>query len=607
MTSSRTHEDAESAARRALAAAGDSPAAWHHLALALIGRGKLAEARAALEKVVALAPRAVEALNNLGIVRQRLGELEAARDAYEGALRLDPENAATHSNLASVLGELGEYEPALDHARRALMREPGMVAPNIYAALAEVGLGRHAAALYWLDCARSLAPDNVSVLVARADTLRRLDRAEEAFADCRQALALAPENGEAWNTQGLICHALGQDDDAIMAFDQAARFLPRPGTALANKAAVLLELGRGSEAAAALDRALAAEPDLAAAWYARADAKSFATDDPDIIQMEKLLERLAPRAAADRLLLHYALGKAYLDIKDAPRAFQHLNAGSRLKRATLHYDAVATEGWMASTPDAFPAGLIAAFADAGEPSEAPIFILGMPRSGTTLVQQILAALPGVYAAGEPRFVEELVGELGPAYPSSVGLLQRAQFAALGERYLARARASVPADARRIIDKMPNNFLHAGLIHLMLPGAHIIHCRRDAVDTCLSCYSKLFTTGQEFSYDLVELGRYYRGYEKLMAHWRAVLPRERFLDIDYENIIAGLEGEARRLLAFCGLDWDPACLSFHKSARPIRTASMNQVRRPLYATSVRRWEAFRDELRPLLDALGITPE
>ena len=229
---------------------------------------------------------------------------------------------------------------------------------------------------------------------------------------------------------------------------------------------------------------------------------------------------------------------------------------------------------MASEAAAFPSELFAARRGAGEPSEVPIFILGMPRSGTTLVQQILAALPGVHAAGEPRHVERLA-ELGP-YPASVAGLTRDQLAALGRRYLALAAAAAPAGARRSIDKMPNNFRYAGLIHLMLPGARIIHCRRNPVDTCLSCYTKLFTTGQEFSYDLRDLGRYYLGYKRFMAHWRAVLPADRFIEIDYETVVGNLETEARRLVAFCGLPWDDACLSFHQGAQVIRTASMNQV-------------------------------
>ncbi|HZB89814.1 MAG TPA: sulfotransferase [Stellaceae bacterium] len=603
--------EAEAAARRALAAPDVGATAWHRLGLVLLHAGRFDESRDALERAVGQQPAAVDARNNLGIVLQRLGELDAALAAYRGALALDAENIAAHTNLASVLGELGQFEAALDHARRAIAREPRQVGAHVYAALAEAGLERHDAALQWLDRALALAPGSVPVLTARAETLRKLDRPEEGLEACRQALALAPENGEAWNTLALVSHALGHDVEAIAAFDAAVLHLPRPGPALANKATVLLELGHGAEGAAALEAALAAEPHLAAAWYTRADAKSFAPGDPDIAAMERLLEA-TPRDGVrrstrdrenDRLLLHYALAKAYLDTRDGPRAFHHLSEGSRRKRQQLRHDAEATARWLGGFAEAFPPALFAALGGAGEPSETPIFVVGMPRSGTTLVQQVLAALPGVHAAGEPRHVETLVSELGPSYPAALKEVPRERFAALGQRYLALASAGAPAGTRRIIDKMPNNFLHTGFIHLMLPEARIVHCRRDAVDTCLSCYSKLFTHGQEFSYDLEELGRFYRGYEALMAHWRQVLPPERFIEIDYEAVVGDLEGEARRLVQFCGLAWDPACLRFHATGRAVRTASVNQVRRPLYASSVGRWKAFRAELAPLLRALG----
>jgi tetratricopeptide (TPR) repeat protein len=605
--------EAEATARRALQAPGAAATAWHRLALVLLRSGKLEESRAALEKVVELEPASIEARNNLGIVLQRLGALEPAAEIYRSALACDAENAAAHSNLASVLSELGQFEDALGHARRAIAREPRMVAAHVYAALAEAGLGRYEASLDWLDRALALAPDSVPVLTARADALRRLERFEEGLAACRQAVALAPENGEAWNTLGLLCHALGRDAEAIAAFDEAARSLLQPATALANKATILLEIGRTAEGMAALDAALAVEPDLAVAWYTRADAKTFIAGDPDIAVMERLLkvaESRGDRPSAGqseqrRLLLHYALGKAYLDALDGPRAFQHLNAGSRLKRQSLPYDAEATARSMTAIAESFPAALFERLRDAGEPSELPIFIIGMPRSGTTLVQQLIASLPGIHTAGEPRYVETLVAELGAAFPSAIDRLPRERFAALGKRYLALATApAAAAKARHIIDKLPKNFLYAGLIHLMLPGARIIHCRRNPIDTCLSCYSKLFTTGQEFSYDLRELGAFYRSYETLMAHWRAVLPPTRFIEVDYEKVVADLEGEARRLLQFCGLPWDPACLRFHENARIVRTASMNQVRRPLYNSSVGRWQRFRTELAPLLEALRL---
>jgi tetratricopeptide (TPR) repeat protein len=442
------------------------------------------------------------------------------------------------------------------------------------------------------------------VLIARAEMLLKLGRAARGLELCQQAVALHPANGEAWLCLGLLRKALHQDNEALEAFDLAASLLSRPATALANRAIVLLELGRREDALLALDHAGKADPDHALTWFLRADTKIFLAGDPDVAAMERALfsGQGAPLCDADQIFLHYAVGKAWLDISDAERAFAHLNQGSRMKRASVNYDAGAAEQAMARIAAAFPAALFSRLGDAGEQSDVPVFIVGMPRSGTTLVEQILASHPRVHAAGEASHIEQLARELGGAWPDGVAALSPERIAELGRRYVAMA-APLGLGMARVTDKLPGNFQRAGLIHLLLPRARIIHCRRDAVDTCLSCYSKLFETGQDFSYDLTELGGYYRSYAALMAHWRAVLPAASFIETNYETIVHDLEGEARRLIAFCGLEWDDACLRFHLSRRVVRTSSKNQVRQPVYRHSVGRWMPFHDELGPLLEALS----
>jgi Sulfotransferase family len=237
-----------------------------------------------------------------------------------------------------------------------------------------------------------------------------------------------------------------------------------------------------------------------------------------------------------------------------------------------------------------------------------VFIVGMPRSGTSLVEQILASHPAVHGAGELPDFDRLATTAtvaNPAialFPECIGRLTPAQLTAVGERYLARLRALAP-EAQRVTDKMPINFRHLGLIRLALPQARIIHVRRDPVDTCLSCYSILFMGNQPHAYELGELGRYYHSYQRLMAHWRTVLPPDAMLEVDYEDVVADLEGQARRMVAYCGLDWDAACLSFHRTQRPVRTASAVQVRQPIYRDAIGRWRPAEVELRPLLDGLA----
>jgi hypothetical protein len=323
--------------------------------------------------------------------------------------------------------------------------------------------------------------------------------------------------------------------------------------------------------------------------------------------MSALLEPGRVQAFEDRLSLHFALGKAWLDIGDLERAFAHLGEGNRMKRATLAYDAAATAQWIASIATQLSPDLLDLRRGAGELSQTPVFVIGMPRSGTTLIEQILASHPQVHGAGErPHLRRSILHALGlnglPPYPEAVGVLQPAHLAQIGRDYLDKTAGLAPR-ASRIVDKLPGNFLYAGLIPLVLSGARIIHCRRDAMDVCLSCYSKLFASEHEYSYDLAELGLFYRAYEGLMRHWRQTLPNSTFLEIDYEAVVDDLEHEARRLIEFCGLPWDESCLSFYATRRPVRTASMNQVRQPISRNSVGRWRAYRAHLEPLLAALG----
>jgi len=277
---------------------------------------------------------------------------------------------------------------------------------------------------------------------------------------------------------------------------------------------------------------------------------------------------------------------------DFDRAFKHLLAGNAAHRLRVAYDEAATLGRFERIEASYTAALLRDRAGRGAASPVPVFIIGMPRSGTSLVEQILASHPAVHGAGE---IEDFERAAGPALMPEAGAA--ADLASIGESYLARLPRVAAA---RITNKLPWNFLHAGLIHLALPQARLIHIRRDPVDTCLSCFSHLFAANLPYSYDLGELGRYWRGYDRLMAHWRRVLPATALLEIDYEELIGDLDAVARRMLAHCGVDWDARCLDFHRTERPVRTASMTQVRRPIYRNTRRRPDNAL--LAPLLTAL-----
>ncbi|MEO8115195.1 MAG: sulfotransferase [Phenylobacterium sp.] len=360
---------------------------------------------------------------------------------------------------------------------------------------------------------------------------------------------------------------------------------------------LLLGLGRVDEARASIERAIALAPHRGGYYRSLSEVVRFADGDPRLAAMETLIgdPALAP---VDRIELQFALGKAYADLGRHAASFAQFAEGCRLVRGRLAYDEAATLAMFAQMAAVFSAELMDAKAGLGAPSADPIFILGLPRSGSTLVEQILASHPEVTGGGELTALRD-VAAASLGHPAAVRGMDGAALSALGDRYLQRAR---PA-AGRFTDKMPANFLLVGLIHLALPKARIIHTLRDPVDTCLSGFTTLFADGQPYSYDLAELGRHYRGYAKLMAHWRAVLPPGTLLEVRYEDVVADLEGQARRMLVHCGLAWNDACLDFHRSERAVWTASAAQVRQPAYRSSVGRWRPPAEVLNPLLAALG----
>ena len=305
--------------------------------------------------------------------------------------------------------------------------------------------------------------------------------------------------------------------------------------------------------------------------------------------------------------LHFALGKANDDIGDYEKAFQHFKIGVTLKRAKLEYNEAETFAFFDRIKQTFSKEYFAARPYEGNPSRVPLFIVGMPRSGSTLVEQVLSSHPDVFGAGEIKeFSRQLHGLRSrfpalPKYPEIVAKMNHAQFKIVSDGYLAGVQRLAP-DAKRITDKLLTNYYFVGLLHILFPNARFIHTKRNPVDTCLSAYTKLFKDDMPHSYDLGELGRYYRQYEAIMAHWDKVLPAGVIKTIVYEDVVDNLDQAAREIVEFAGLPWDDACLAFHESSRPVKTASVVQVRKPVYSTSVERWRRYGSNLDPLLDAL-----
>ena len=371
------------------------------------------------------------------------------------------------------------------------------------------------------------------------------------------------------------------------------------------------ELGRIDEAKVAIETAITLAPLRTRPYYHLALFKHMTPDEPHLRAMEKLAQNMSSLDADEQIDLNFALAKAYADIGDHKRSFARLADGAALKRKKALYDEAAEFSRFERIRKTFTGELMHSYAGLGDPSLAPVFIIGMPRSGTTLIEQILASHPKVFAAGEREDFAKAVDELhritgnGSPFPETTAM-SGPHLRRLGASYLQRIGAAA-STADRITDKMPGNFLYAGYINLALPNARIIHARRDPMDTCFSCFSQSFGDDSlPYTYDLGELGRFYRAYEALMAHWREVLPPGAMLEVQYEEVVADLEGQARRIVAYCGLEWDARCLDFHRTERPVRTASMAQVRQPIYTSSVGRWRPYQAFLGPLRAALELDP-
>jgi Flp pilus assembly protein TadD len=574
LRSSGEAEAAIACYRRALALAPEDLQAANNLALALHASGRLDEALAQFARLARRAPDAPEVHNNLGVAQQASGELDAAVESFRRVTTLAPRHAEAWNNLGAALQSRGDLEGAREALERAVALAPA-------AARAHYNLSRVRAALgAWEDAENSarraveLAPGEADLHLQLGYVLRARDRPGESVSAVRAALALAPDHPVANNDLGV---ALMMEGD----FAAAERHLRA---------------------------ALEAAPRLTIAFENLARVRRFGDDDAALMERMAALLEDPGLDDARRTHLHFALGKMWDDRGDAGRAIRHLQAGNALLHAVSPWDAEARSRRVDRIMEVFDAGWLSAQAGRGHPTAAPVFVIGMLRSGTTLVEQILASHPRVLARGELEFFDEVarimparVGMPDTPYPECARGLAGDDLAALARRYLSEVFAE-PGDAERFTDKNPLNFDHLGIIAAAFPNASIVHVSRDPMDTGFSIYATHFARSLPFSNDLVDIGRYHRDYQRLMDHWRGLLGG-RIHELRYEDLLEDQEGCTRALLAACGLEFDPACLAFHQTRRSVGTASHWQVRQPLYAGARGRAARYADWLEPLRAALG----
>jgi tetratricopeptide (TPR) repeat protein len=603
-------EDAVHHGRRAVVLDSRDPGSYFNLAGALIALGLVKEAARPLRRAIALDPSHAEAHNSLANLLTRDGQAERALSHYQRAIAARPDYSEALTNLANALVSLDRIAEALPHYQQALAIRPDDPDTLLTIAQALSKADRAREAIDTCRRALALAPDSTAAHFQLALLLKQAGDAEGAAASYRAALDRDPAMADARLNLGNILFDQSRMAEALAQFESYSKLRPNSVESEMNKAECHMAVGDFDAVRACLERTLAIEPGHVKAHAGLAQIKQFETGDERIVELEALLARPS-LADAERLDAGFALGKILDDLGRYDEAFERYGAANAVWGAPQPFDANRHAGLVSRQIRTFDRTFFDKRTDAGgSPSEQPVFIVGMPRSGTSLVEQVIASHSEAFGAGERPDINRLsydlpalIGASDP-FPECVDRLDGTSTERLGAEYLAALSGLAPeaGEARRITDKMPGNFLHLGLIAVLFPRARVVHCRRDPMDTCLSCYFQNFVAEHEYAYDLSDLGAYYREYERLMVHWRETLPLPMF-EVAYEDLIADQERVSRELITFCGLEWDDACLRFHETERLVRTASYWQVRQPIYDSSVERWRNYDAHLAPLRRALG----
>ncbi|RWA70288.1 tetratricopeptide repeat-containing sulfotransferase family protein [Mesorhizobium sp.] len=541
-------------------------------ALQLHQAGRRQEAESLYRQVLGQQPNHAAALHFLGLLLHQTGRSEEGLDLIEQSVTLQPRNADFLNNMGTVMRDLGRVAAAADFFRGAVDIRPDQLAArdNLGSSLKQLGQFEGAEEIYRGTIGRN--PFHVRARIGLAETLQEDGRLDEAIALFRESLSIRPKDAE-------LLYGLG---------------------------VAMMEKGKLTEAADLARQAVAIAPAMAKAWLLLTQVKRQSERDPELAGMEAEHAK-APQDSLARMQLSFGLGKANDDLKDYGRAFDYFAEGNAIRRKGIDYDPVRTRDEFEAMKAVFDKAFFEKHRTSDISDDTPIFVVGMPRSGTTLVEQIIASHPQVFGAGELSILKTAVGKQFPmsmpgGFPWGIADMPDKAFAEAGQAYLDMLHSRYPG-FRHVTDKMPGNFLLVGFLHMMLPKAKIVHCARDAAATCLSIFKVHFRgDSHRYGYDLGELADFHNLYADIMVHWHKVLPGV-VHDVRYEDFVADQEGQTRALMAHLGLPWDDKVLSFHETDRPVRTASAAQVRQPMYQGSVDLWKRYGDRLKSLLDRLG----
>ena len=545
---------------------------WFKEAQQAYQSGNLNAAAQLLERLIAIDPAHADGLHLRGLVAFAANEHASAEAWISHAINVSP-NPAFYNSLCIAQLTMKAFAAATQSAREGLALQPDFAMLHYHLALA----------------------------------LQFDGNLPDAAFHYRKAIELDPSNSEAHNNLGTVLNDLGDPEAALHHVQEALTLAPDVPAVHNNLGKTLMSLGDMDSAELHFRRAIAIDPENFSYYRLLTQSKRLSVTDPCVVSMTARIKNVASLTPVNQMHLHFAFGQALDDNGNHEESFEHFRRANDLYRSSIHYNEERTLNLLRRIPGLITSEFLEANRGTGDPSCSPVFIVGMPRSGSTLVEQILASHPRVFGVGErPDFERALQARMNPSSRIDIDALRSiadTPLTSTGHDYLRRIQAVIsnPQGYQRITDKYLFNFIYLGMIHLALPNARFIHIRRDPVETCLSIYSKIFGD-IPFAYDLGELGRYYRAYEDLMTHWRSILPEGVMLEIRYEDLVNDLERNIRRMLAHCGLEWDDGCMQFHQTRRQVLTMSARQVREPLFRSSLRRWRPAEALLQPLLDGL-----
>ena len=605
-----------------------------YLGNVLHDHGDLADAIASLHKAIALKPDFAEAHDSLGMALQAADRPGEAVASYLRALELRPNYAEAHGNLGNAFVDLGQLEDAVYHYRRMLELRPDLAEAHNNLGNALLALGRYEEAVTSYRRALELRPNSAGALANLGNALRELGRPQEALGHCRRALELQPNFAEVHRLMGNALFDLGRLDEAgagyLRALElepasvdarialskvlrqtgrvaeaeescrQALEISPESAETLALLGEIRADRGRFADAEALFRRAISIAPDMPEAWASLARYRKMgAPDAPWLATAQRLLGKSLP--LGQEINLRYALGKYFDDVEDFENAFASYRLANELqKRSGITHDPLRLTRRVDQITHLYDRHWLRATRAVGNDSLRPVFIVGMPRSGTTLAEQIIASHPDAFGGGELRFWHTATVNYEASAPSSAGAIPAA-----ADEYL-RVLATLSADAARVVDKMPANFMNLGLIHAAFPKARIIHLQRNPLDTGLSIYFQIFSNTHTYATDLERIAHYFTQYSRLMQHWRSELGAGAILDVPYEKLVEDPEPWIRKIVEFIGLPWDPRCLDFHQTDRTVVTASNWQVRQRITRSSTGRWRNYDKFIGPLRSLTGLEP-